>query len=66
MKKIEEQMKKLKVLDSYINDIPLIVDPCNLCKNKINGTFQIECSECCYYYASKFKIKDNVNEEEKK
>lgn len=59
-----EQMKKLKVLESYINDVPLIVDPCRLCKHKVNGRYQNECGECCYYYASKFEIKDDINEEE--
>lgn len=53
-----EQSKKLKVLESYINDVPLIIDPCKLCKNKVNGRYQIECGECCYYYASKFEIKE--------
>lgn len=51
-----EQIKK--TLEKYINDFPSVIDPCELCKNKINGRFQIECKDCCYYYASNFEAKD--------
>ena len=33
---MKKQQSELDVLENYINDIPLILDPCRLCENKMN------------------------------
>lgn len=52
--------KQLQILESYINDIPMIFDPCKNCKfiddNKKSHINNTEiCSECCWYYSSNFQ-----------
>ena len=53
--------KQTAILENYINDIPLIIDPCRLCKKRQespNDSFTEECLECCYFYGSKFEAKE--------
>ena len=64
-KELDEQLKSY---EGYINDIPLVIDPCKMCKiyKKHNGWFMGEfkkgewvegaCKECCWFYDSKFKV----------
>lgn len=54
-KELEEQ---LKYYEGYINDIPLVIDPCKQCKNvERKNEEQIEkCRLCCWYYTSSFEI----------
>ncbi len=61
--KISDQLKSL---EGYINDIPLVIDPCRLCdiwkKKKAYDTGHEEdgdwvegpCRRCCWYYDSQF------------
>lgn len=53
---------QLDVLESYLNDIPMIIDPCRMCGHARNykdgfADYGEECRECCYYYDSKFEVK---------
>lgn len=53
---------QLQVLESYINDIPLIINPCKECDFiDDNGESHIKnvetCKRCCWYYGSNFKQK---------
>ena len=47
--------------ESYINDIPLVIDPCRMCKyidaNKESHVKNIDvCKMCCWFYDSKFEV----------
>ena len=58
--RMEELNTQIKVLENYINDVPLVVDPCPMCDyidaDKQGHTKNRNiCTECCYYYNSKFK-----------
>ena len=58
---MKERLKEqLEVLETYINDIPLIIDPCKNCKwiddnreSHIKNTDM--CKQCCWYYDSQFR-----------
>lgn len=57
MSNLKEQ---LEVLETYINDVPLIIDPCRSCKfidsNKETHTENVDmCKQCCWYYDSQFR-----------
>ena len=54
---INKQQSGLDVLEKYINDIPLILDPCRVCENKKDGEYKEICTDCMYYYGSQFKVK---------
>lgn len=56
-------------LESHVNDIPYVINPCKMCKiYKENNGYEIEnynslglfengtCTECCWYYDSKFEV----------
>lgn len=63
-----ELKEQLKSYEGYINDIPLVIDPCKMCKvyKKYNGWFTSEfkngeweegaCKQCCWFYDSKFEV----------
>ena len=65
----KELKEQLKSYEGYINDIPLVIDPCKMCKvyKKHKGWFMGEfknreweegaCKECCWFYDSKFEVK---------
>jgi hypothetical protein len=64
--KIRDQLKSL---ESYINDIPAVMDPCKMCdiykKNNNNYDWdhvdehgdhvEGKCKNCCWFYPSNFK-----------
>lgn len=63
----KELKEQLKSYEGYINDIPLVIDPCKQCnvyKKKggyDTGHFDSDgdwvegaCKTCCWYYDSKF------------
>jgi hypothetical protein len=57
--KIKDQLKSY---ESYINDIPLVIDPCRMCKyideNKESHVKNTDvCKICCWFYASNFELK---------
>ena len=65
----KELKEQLKSYEGYINDIPLVIDPCKMCKiykendgynygsaSEENGWKQGECVECCWFYDSKFEV----------
>ena len=70
-----ELKEQLKSYEGYINDIPLVIDPCKMCKvykenkgyefehKEINGgtitISQGRCKECCWFYDSKFEVNMN-------
>ena len=66
----KELKEQLKSYEGYINDIPLVIDPCKMCKNsgrKAEKEMAQEtdrdyihnvCSECCWFYPSKFEVED--------
>lgn len=68
-----EIKEQLKSYEGYINDIPLVIDPCKMCKvyKKHNGWFMGEfkngewkegaCKECCWFYDSKFEMEVDDN-----
>lgn len=53
-----ELKEQLKSYETYINDIPLVIDPCKQCKNhdEIKGYAEI-CSSCSWFYSSYFEVK---------
>lgn len=58
--------EQLQILETYINDVPLIIDPCRECKwiddnreSHIKNTDM--CKQCCWYYDSQFKQREEVN-----
>ena len=58
-KELEEQ---LDVLETYINDVPLIIAPCRMCvfidDNKQSHVKNTDmCKQCCWYYDSQFRLK---------
>ena len=59
-KELEEQLKSY---EGYINDIPLVIDPCKQCKNvERKNEEQVEkCRLCCWYYASSFEMEVDDN-----
>ena len=60
----------LKSYESYINDIPNVIDPCKQCKVYIEHNDQWDigdrlvdgvwkkgaCDDCCWCYSSKFEV----------
>lgn len=59
----KELKEQLKSYEGYINDIPLVIDPCKMCKHKdhtqkdFQRNYNIEiCKECCWWYPSKFEM----------
>lgn len=57
----KELKDQLESFSSYINDIPLVIDPCKLCKyidkDKESHSDHIDvCKECSWYYPSKFEV----------
>lgn len=61
MKKTNEQLQSF---ESYINDLPRVITPCRLCVNCTDVCGDItthiveNCKDCCYFYGSKFKVKE--------
>ena len=64
-----ELKEQLKSYEETVNNIPLVIDPCKMCKvYKENKGYEISirvdtclykdgrCKECCWYYDSKFEI----------
>lgn len=64
--KISDQLKSF---ESYINDIPLVIDPCRMCKvYKKNKGYEVtvkdkdgnytdgRCPQCTWFYDSKFEV----------
>lgn len=54
MNKIKDQLKQV---EENINNLPLIINPCELCVNHNSKGYNDVCHQCCYYYASEFKVK---------
>lgn len=54
---MKKQQAELNVLENYINDIPMIVNPCRLCINKKDETHSKKCVDCCFFYGSQFVVK---------
>ena len=54
----KELKEQLKSYEGYINDIPLVIDPCKMCKNHSEEKgYAVKCATCSWFYASKFEIK---------
>ncbi len=65
-----ELKDQLESFEGYINDIPLVIDPCKMCKiYKAKGGYDTghfdsdgqwddsnSCKMCCWYYDSKFEV----------
>ena len=70
-----ELNEQLKSYEGYINDIPLVIDPCKQCKvYKTKGGYDTghcdsdgqwddsnSCKMCCWYYDSKFEMEVDDN-----
>ena len=52
----KELKEQLKSYEGYINDIPLVIDPCKICKNHSETGYAEKCRSCCWYYDSKFEV----------
>jgi len=64
----KELKEQLKSYEGYVNDIPLVIDPCRMCKvyKEHNGWCMSEvkngewvdgaCKMCCWFYDSKFEV----------
>ena len=58
--------EQLGVFESYINDIPNIIDPCNMCKHKDKYFNYSECCiDCCWYYSSRFELREKNERRQK-
>ena len=70
----KELKEQLKSYEGYINDIPLVIDPCKQCKVfKENRGYEISirvdtcvykdgrCKKCCWFYDSKFEMEVDDN-----
>ena len=69
----KELKEQLKSYESYINDIPLVIDPCKQCKTyKKNKGYDMghydrkkdewvpgNCNACSWFYDSKFEVDVN-------
>lgn len=67
-----ELKDQLESYEGYINDIPLVINPCKMCKiYKAKGGYDTghfdsdgqwddsnSCKMCCWYYDSKFEVGD--------
>ena len=67
-----ELKEQLQSYESYINDIPNVIDPCTQCKVYIEHNDQWDigdrlvdgvwkkgaCDDCCWCYGSKFEVGD--------
>lgn len=54
----QELKDQLKSLESYFNDVPLVLDPCKMCKNYDEEKgYKEKCHSCCYWYGSNFEGK---------
>ena len=54
----EELKDQLKSLESYFNDVPLVLDPCKICLNYDEEKgYKEKCSTCCFWYGSNFEVK---------
>lgn len=53
-------LKILTEIEKYVNAFPEEIDPCEMCKNqdKLKGHSNDVCRSCCYFYASKFKLRE--------
>ena len=64
--KISDQLKSF---ESYVNDIPFVIDPCKICKvYKKNKGYEVtvkdkagnytdgRCPQCTWFYSSKFEV----------
>ena len=52
---------QLDVLESYIDDLPMVIDPCRICKyidedKMLHHNHADVCEKCCWYYDSKFEV----------
>ena len=65
----KELKEQLKSYEGYINDIPLVIDPCKMCKiykekggydtghlNSNGDWVEGACKQCCWFYDSKFEM----------
>ena len=62
----KELNEQLKSYEGYINDIPLVIDPCKMCghsknKGKRKSDFLPDydrriCERCCWFYDSMFEV----------
>ena len=67
----KELKEQLKSYEGYINDIPLVIDPCKMCKvykehngydagdRLVNNEWRKGiCDNCCWFYDSKFEVEE--------
>lgn len=53
----KELKEQLESYEGYINDIPLVIDPCKMCKNHSEEKgYDEKCATCCWFYDSKFEV----------
>ena len=65
----KELKEQLKSYEGYVNDIPLVIDPCKQCKvykkkdcwdsgdRLVNNEWRKGiCDNCCWFYDSKFEV----------
>ena len=58
----KELKEQLKSYEGYINDIPLVINPCKQCKNHSEEKgYEEKCAICCWYYDSKFEMEVDDN-----
>lgn len=49
--------KIIPQIEQALNKLAISVDPCEFCNNKTSVGHKNICKECCYFYASKFKVR---------
>lgn len=59
----KELKEQLDVFETYINGVPLVIDPCKMCAfiddDKESHIDNVDmCKQCCWYYDSQFRLKE--------
>ena len=51
-------MARIKTqIEKALSNLAVSIDPCDFCNNKTPWGHKNICHECCYFYASKFKVR---------
>ena len=49
-------MKQIASFESCVNNIPLAIDPCRMCKHHSEAEgYEAYCHDCCWFYNSGFE-----------
>lgn len=55
--RVRTMARLIPQIEQALNKLAISVDPCEFCNNKTPWGHKNICHECCYFYASKFKVR---------